>query len=186
MSTQNIIGTPVSSWASWMPREVSAGHVIVVRCFAAQHAPDANDRVAASGSGEFFCGDGNFKRARHTYYLDLLLGGTGARQRIERAGKKTVGDETVELAYDDSEMQPARIESCPEPRSLPTDLASVSVPETSPAAFQGKRECLRACPQSRSKVRKASLPETILPPGASPCRARSLPWSISRRAAHSR
>ena len=71
--TQNIIGTPVSSWASWMPREVSRRDIVVVRGFAAQNAADADDRVEAAGRGKFFCGDGNFKRARHAHDFDLLF-----------------------------------------------------------------------------------------------------------------
>ena len=81
-------------------------HVIVVRGLAAQHAADANDRIEAAGGGKLL----RRNRESQTIPERERFRSVSSRlrrllKRIERAGEEPVGDEAVELADDDAEVQ---------------------------------------------------------------------------------
>src|ERR1700723_2418736 len=81
-------------------------NVIVMRGLAAQHASYAHQRIKASCSCQHLCGDGQFKRTRNADDFQLLLGRSGARKCVERAGEQAIGDKSIEVAHHDSETQP--------------------------------------------------------------------------------
>ena len=43
----------------------------------------------------------------------MIFPRAGTRQCVERSSEKTIGDETVELTYHDSKVEPARVQVAP-------------------------------------------------------------------------
>src|SRR5208337_4060119 len=86
------------------PRRFGAD-IIVMRGFAADNAPDGNQRIVFSGRREFFGRQWQFKRTRHMRHINVLAARARALQGIYRALQQPLGNEAVEPADNDPEAQ---------------------------------------------------------------------------------
>src|SRR5208337_4275279 len=80
--------------------------IIVMRGFAADNAPDRNQRIVFSGRREFLRRQRQLKRTWHMCYINVLAARARALQCIHRTLQQPFSNETVESADDDPETQP--------------------------------------------------------------------------------
>src|SRR5215467_11637302 len=79
-----------------------------MRCFAAKHAGDRNQRVVLAGESKLFCGERQFECARNVDDLYIALLRPRPLERVQRGCEQPIGDETVETTDGDRKAQAAR------------------------------------------------------------------------------
>ena len=85
-----------------------AGHIIEVRCIAADHRAQANDGVVALLPRQLAHHHRQFPRPGNLHYFDIVGLPARARQRVQRPAQQAFADEAVEPAHHNRELQTRR------------------------------------------------------------------------------
>src|SRR5882762_8898744 len=83
-------------------------NIVIVRRFAAKHAPDSDQCIVLSHRRQFFRRQRQFECFRNVYHINILAGRACSFQRIHRRRKKPLGNKTIEAAHDDAKTKTGR------------------------------------------------------------------------------
>src|ERR1700719_1029463 len=83
-------------------------NIVIVRRFAAKHAPDGDQRIVLPRRRQFFRRQRQLECSRNVHHINILSGRACSFQRIHRRRKKPLRNKIIESADDNAKAKPRR------------------------------------------------------------------------------